>query len=80
MICAKFGRNWSSCFEEDEDVKSLQTDGQTDRRTEDRQTTDNRRSGNLILVYHSNTYDLILMISNVTKDTLKNMKIFKEIL
>ena len=34
MLCAKFGRNWpSGSGEEDENVKSLQTDGQTDRRT-----------------------------------------------
>ena len=31
MLCAKFGWNWlSSSGEEDENVKSLQTDGQTD--------------------------------------------------
>mgnify|MGYP003692227413 CR=1 FL=1 len=33
MLCAKFGGNWlSGSGEEDEIVKSLQTDGQTDRR------------------------------------------------
>ena len=36
MLCAKFGWNWpSGSGEEDENVKSLQTDGQTDRRTDD---------------------------------------------
>ena len=31
MLCAKFGWNWpSGSREEDENVKSLQTDGQTD--------------------------------------------------
>ena len=40
MLCAKFGYNWPcGSWEEDENVKSLQTDGQTDGRT-----TDNRRS------------------------------------
>lgn len=36
MVCAKFGRNWLSGtgeFEEIENVKSVQTDGRTDRRT-----------------------------------------------
>ena len=46
MLCAKFGWNWlSGSWEEDENVKSLQTDGQTyrqidgrtDRRTDDGQ-------------------------------------------
>ena len=33
MLCAKFGLNWpNGSGEEDENVKSLQTDGQTDRR------------------------------------------------
>ena len=50
------------------------TDRKADRRTQDRQTTDNRWSGNRTWVYHSNTYDIILIISNVTNDTLKNMK------
>ena len=36
MLCAKFGWNWFSGFgEEDENVKSLQTDGRTDRQTPD---------------------------------------------
>ena len=34
MLCAKFGWNWpSGSGEEDENVKSLPTDGQTDRQT-----------------------------------------------
>ena len=42
MLCAKFGGNWpSGSGEEDENVKGLQTDGQTDRRT-DGQTSDDR--------------------------------------
>ena len=35
MLCAKFGWNWPSGSGEDENVKSLQTDGQTDRQTMD---------------------------------------------
>ena len=36
MLCTKFGWNWpSGSGEEDENVKSLQTNGQTDRRTDD---------------------------------------------
>ena len=38
MICAKFCRNWPSCFEEDEDVKSLQTDRLTDRQRDGQRT------------------------------------------
>ena len=37
-FCAKFGSNWpSSSREEDENVKSLQTDGQMGRQTDDGQ-------------------------------------------
>ena len=47
MLCAKFGWNWpSGSGEEDENVKSLQTDGRTDRQTDgqtDRQTDDGRQ-------------------------------------
>ena len=43
MLCAKFGLNWpSGSGEEDENVKSLQTDRQTDGRT-DGQTDDGRQ-------------------------------------
>ena len=43
MLCAKFGYNWpSGSGEEDENVKSLQTDERTDRRT-DRETDDGRQ-------------------------------------
>ena len=43
MLCAKFGWNWlSGSGEEDENVKSLQTDGRTDRLT-DRQTDNGRK-------------------------------------
>ena len=43
MLCVKFGWNWpSGSGEEDENVKSLQTDGQTDGQT-DRQTDDARQ-------------------------------------
>ena len=42
MLCAKFGWNWpSGSGKEDENVKSLQTDGQTDQQTEG--PTDNGR-------------------------------------
>ena len=44
MLCAKFGWNWPCCsWEEDENVKSLQTDGQTDRQT-DRRTDDGQQA------------------------------------
>ena len=39
MLYAKFGRNWISGFEEDENVKSfIQTDGWMDGWTDDRQS------------------------------------------
>ena len=47
MLCAKFGWNWpNESGEEDENVRSLQTDGRTDRRTDgrtDRQADDGRQ-------------------------------------
>ena len=44
-LCAKFSWNWPSCSgEEDENMKSLQTDGQTDRQTDKRTDGDARRS------------------------------------
>ena len=53
MLCAKFGWNWpSGSGEEDENVKSLQTDRRTDRRT-DRQTTDDRWSEKLTWAFSS---------------------------
>ena len=49
MLCAKFGWNWpSGSWEEDENGKSLQTGGQTDRRT-----TDDRRSEKLTWAFSS---------------------------
>ena len=49
MFCAKFGWNWpSGSGEEDENVKSLQTDWQTDR-----QTTDDRWSEKLTYCRHA---------------------------
>ena len=40
MLCAKFGRNWpSGSEEEDEDVKSLLTERQTDGHRTGRQRT-----------------------------------------
>ena len=57
MLCAKFGWNWpSSSGEEDENVKSLQTDRQTDRWTDGRmdgQTTDDRWSEKLTWAFSS---------------------------
>ena len=45
MLCAKFGWNWfSGSGEEDENVKSLQTDGRTDRQTDRRRTTGDQKS------------------------------------
>ena len=53
ILCAKFGWNWpSGSEEEDENVKSLQTDKQTDGRT-DRQTTDDRWSEKLTWAFSS---------------------------
>ena len=57
MLCAKFGWNWPCGFGEvDENVKSLQTDGQTNIRT-DRQTglqnTDERWSEKLTWAFSS---------------------------
>ena len=53
LLCAKFGWNWpSGSGEEDENVKSLQTDGQTEGRTDGR-TTDNRRSEKLTWAFSS---------------------------
>ena len=48
MLFAKFGWNWPSGSWEDENVKILQTDGQTDR-----QTTDDRWSGKLTWAFSS---------------------------
>ena len=61
MLCAKFGWNWSSgSGEEDENVKSLQTDRQTDRQTDgrtdgqtDRQTPDDSWSEKLTWAFSS---------------------------
>ena len=45
MFCAKFGWNWpSGSGEEDENVKSLQTDRQTDGQTDRRRTTSDQKS------------------------------------
>ena len=53
MLCAKFGWNWpSGSGEEDENVKSLQMDTQTDRQT-GRQTTDDRWSEKLTWAFSS---------------------------
>ena len=47
MLWAKFGWNWASGYwEEDENVKRLQTDGETDRRPDgrtDRRTDDGQQ-------------------------------------
>ena len=47
MLCAKLSWNWSASREKDENMKRLQTDGQTDRRT------DNRRSKKLTWAFSS---------------------------
>ena len=45
MLCAKLGLNWpSGSGEEDENVKSLQTDRQTDGQTDRRRTTGDQKS------------------------------------
>ena len=50
MLCAKFGWNWpSGSGEEDENVKSLQTDRQTDRRQTDRRRTTGDQKSSLEL-------------------------------
>ena len=48
MLCAKFGWNWPSGSGEDENVKSLRTDGQTDRHT-----TNDRWSENFTWAFSS---------------------------
>ena len=57
ILCAKFGWNWpSGSGEEDENVKSFQTDRQTDGRTDrrtDRQPTDDRWSEKLTWAFSS---------------------------
>ena len=53
ILCAKFDWNWpSGSGEENENVKSLQTDRQTDGQT-DRQTTDDRWSEKLTWAFSS---------------------------
>ena len=55
MLCAKIGWNWpSGAGEEDENVKSLQTDGQTDR-----QTTDDRWSEKLTWAFSSGELKMV---------------------
>ena len=45
MLCAKFGWNWpSGSGEEDENVKSLQTDRQTDGQTDRWRTTGDQKN------------------------------------
>ena len=45
MLCAKFGLNWISGYREEvQNVKSLQTDGRTDRRTDGRRTKGDQKS------------------------------------
>ena len=73
MLWAKFGWNWPcGSGEEDENVKSLQTDGQTDRRT-DRQTTDERWSEKLTWAFSSGelkiSYFSYLFTSTVIRQT-----------
>ena len=60
MLCAKFGWNWlSGSGQEDENVKSLQTDRQTDGRT-DRQMMDDRWSEKLTWAFSSGELKTIL--------------------
>ena len=48
MFCAKFGRNWPSGFgEEDDNVKS----SQTDERTDGRRTTGDQKSSHELSAY-----------------------------
>ena len=76
MLCAKFGWKWPCCsWEEDENVKSLQTDGQTDRQTDGRtdgQTTDNRRSEKLTWAFSSGELKTTCCISIVITMLVKD--------
>ena len=73
MLCAKFGWNWPiGSGEEDENVKSLQTDRQTDRQTDgrtdgrtDRQTTDDRWSEKLTWAFSSDELKTLISIKHV---------------
>ena len=76
MLCAKFGWYWPSGFgEEDENVKSLQTDGQTDGRT-DRQTTDDRWSEKLTWAFSSGELKMPIPVKIIWEEWAINLKIF----
>ena len=65
MLCDKFGWNWpSDSGEEDENVKSLQTEKQTDKQT-DRQTTDDRWSEKLTWAFSSGELKNLIKIFHV---------------
>ena len=59
MFCAKFGWNWrSSSGEKDENVKSLQTDRQTDRRTSGDQKTSFEHSAGELKAVDKSEFEL----------------------
>ena len=66
MLCAKFGWNWSSrSEEEDENVKGLQTDRLTDGRMDRRRARDDEKkptwalsSGELNMTLHNKEKDI----------------------
>ena len=61
VTCAKFGWNWTSgSGEEDENVKSLQTDRQTEGRT-DRRTTNDRWPEKLTWAFSSGELKIVML-------------------
>ena len=78
MLCVKFGWNWlSGSGEEDENVKSLQTDGKKDREM-DRQTTDGRWSVKLTtassLSELKRKFEIYILLDILIKNKDHNLK------
>ena len=69
MLCAKFGWNWpSGSEEEDEHVKSLQTDRQTDGRMDGQTAADDRWSEKLTWAFSSGELKSVHCFSIVEND------------
>ena len=78
MLCVKFGWNWlSGSGEEDENVKSLQMDGQKDGQM-DRQTTDDRWSVKLTtassLSELKRKFEIYILLDILIKNKDHNLK------